>query len=100
MNTHQGGNAIIGFQIALDQCNLFGVIHQVSIRHNGEFAKFSGEGGFSFPDNQPLFFQTVGNQLRHGDVFEVVRFGKFNQIVAAGHGAVFIQNFTNHAGGF
>ena len=57
-----------------------------------------GQARFGHPVHQPLVLEPVRHDLRHRDERDAVLGGQLFQLRAARHGAVFAEDFADHAG--
>src|ERR1700744_3276931 len=58
-----------------------------------------GQYGLAYSHHMALCLHAIANQLRHGEHFHVVDFAELSEIMHAGHGAVFIHDLADYAGG-
>src|SRR6266850_2037759 len=97
MDAHQG--RLRAFEIAAHQRDVLVVVHIAGVRDHAEIAKARGQDGFRDAANVAFMLHAVADQVRNREHFQIVFLAKFNELRHAGHGAVFIHDFADDAGG-
>jgi len=97
VHAHERGRG--AFKIAANQCYVLIVIDIARIGDQSEIAEARGKSGFRYATNITLVLHAVADQIRDREHFEFVLAAKFDQLRHAGHRAVFIHDFADHAGG-
>src|SRR6266478_3794262 len=97
MDAHQG--RLRSFEIAAHQRDVLVVVHIAGVRDHAEIAKARGQDGFRDAANVAFMLHAVADEVRHREHFQIVFLAKLNELWHAGHGAIFIHDFADDAGG-
>src|SRR6266446_1623748 len=97
MDAHQG--RFRAFEITAHQRDVLVVVHVAGVGDHAEIAKARWQDSFRDTANVALMLHAVADEVRHREHFQIVFLAKFNKLRHAGHGAVFVHDFADDAGG-
>ena len=75
------------------------VVHVAGVSDHTEIAEASGQDGFRDATDVTFMLHSVADEVRDREHFQIMFLTKFNELWHAGHGAVFIHDFADDAGG-
>ena len=87
------------FEVAADKRDVLVVIDVAGVGDHAEIAVARGENGFGDAADVALVLHAVADEVRDRQHFQIVLFAEFVELRHARHGAVFVHDFADDAGG-
>src|SRR6266571_4195733 len=97
MDAHKSGRGSGKF--AANEGDVLVVVDVAGVGDHAEFAKTRGKNGFSNAADVAFVLHAVANEVGHREHLQVVFSAKLDELGHAGHGAVFVHDFADDAGG-
>src|SRR6266571_5304594 len=97
MDAHECGGA--SEKVAANEGDVLVVVNVAGVGDHAEFAKTRGKNGFSDAAHVAFVLHAVANEVGHRKHLQIVFFAEFDELGHAGHGAVFVHDFADDAGG-
>src|ERR1700760_323466 len=99
MHTHQN-RLISAGNVTADQGEMaFSAIHFALVSDHAKFTIRGRDDALRYAIDVALVLQPVANKLGDREHLHAVFFAEFNEIGNAGHGAIVVHDFADHAGG-
>ena len=97
MHAHERG--LRAFQFAANQRDVLVVIDVAGVGDHAEIAEARGQNGFGDAADVAFVLHAVADQVRDREHLHAVLPAEFDELRHAGHGAVFVHDFADDAGG-
>ncbi len=99
MRVHANERRRFAFEAAANESDVLIVIDVAGIGNHAEVAIARGKNGFRDAADVTFVLHAIADKVRDRQHFQIVLLAKFVKLRHAGHGAVFVHDFADHAGG-
>ncbi len=99
MRVHPDQHVLFTRHMAMNQDKMRFRSNFAGIEHGSKLSRRRRDAPFTAAVNILFIAQAVADEIGHRDHLEIVFRAKFAQLRHARHGAVFVHNFADHAGG-
>ena len=99
MRVHANERRRFAFEAAANESDVLIVIDVAGVGNHAEVAEARGKNCFRDAADVTLVLHAIADKVRDRQHFQIVLPAKFVKLRHAGHGAVFVHDFADHAGG-